>query len=194
LPVSERDALIWYDGAMRDRREAVERIERDALSFLAQAGADFERDDTAWLRLLDDLTIPIGLDAEDYGTFARGYFITVTADHVVINLDPRLPRTLDATFAALVAKRWCFAPRLSEGSIEMQVRGLDRAIAVQIEEDICRQARAVSDGMQRSIAKLVAIAAPDLPPRVSSALDDAIRRVEAVRSAKIERLTSSESS
>jgi hypothetical protein len=53
--VSERDAPIGYDGATRDRHEAVERIERDALSFLGQAVRDFERDDSAWRLLLDDL-------------------------------------------------------------------------------------------------------------------------------------------
>jgi hypothetical protein len=56
--VSERDASIWYDGATRDRREAVERIERDALAFLAEALRAFEADDSPWLHLLDDLQVP----------------------------------------------------------------------------------------------------------------------------------------
>lgn len=189
--VPERDGPIWYDGATRARHDAVERIERDALGFLAQAVRDFERDDSAWRLLLDDLDIPVGLDdPADYGyaTISHAFSINVTADLVVLGLCDLLPRQLAATFSALTKQPWCVAPRLHEGSIEMQVRRLGPAKAVRIEKELSLRARAVHDRMQRGIAKLISLVAPSPLPRVTDALDDARRTVEAISAAKIERL------
>jgi hypothetical protein len=189
--VSERDASIWYDGATRERREAVERIERDALAFLAEALRAFEADDSAWLHLLDDLQVPSDLDEVDDATFARGYSVRVGTDRLVLRLSERLPRQLEATHAALTRQPWCVDSQLHKGAIDLQVRALDRGVALRIEARLLSQARAVADGMKRSVAKLVAIAAPDPLPRVTAALDDATRRVDAIEAAKLDRLRAS---
>lgn len=189
--MTERDAPIWYDGATRGRQEAIDRIERDALAFLARAVSDFEANDSAWLLLLEGLDVPRDLDEPEEGTFSRAYSIRVSDDRVIVYLSDRLPRQLQATFTALAKQPWCFAPQLRKGAIEMQVRKLDPTHQARIESYISLEARAVCDAMRRGIAALVSIAAPSPLPRVASALDGALQKVEAVSTAKIERRRSS---
>ena len=186
--MTEHDGPIWYDGAKRARVEALERIERDALAFLEKSVGDFERDDAAWLLLLDGLDIPVDLDEPMERTISYSYWISVTADEIAVSLSTFLPRKLEATFAALGKQPWCFAPRLQKGYIEMQVRGLDPANVARIEKRLSGQARAVRHLLRRGVATLLSIAAPSPLPRVTDALDDAVRRVEAIAYAKVGRL------
>ena len=191
--MTDPEPPIWYDGAMREHREALGRIERDALAFLERAAADFERDDAPWLLLLDDLAVPFGLDDPadyDYATIPHAYSIEVTADLVLVRLSDRLPRQLEATFAALGKKPWCLAPRLQKGSIEMRVQGLDPAVVVRLEKRFVSQARAARALLDRGVATLVSLAAPSTLPRVTEALEDAARKVAAIAAAKVERVRS----
>ena len=114
----------------------------------------------------------------------------MTADLVIVRLSDRLPRQLDATFAALGKKPWCLAPRLQKGSIEMRVRGLAPAVVARLEKRFVSQARAARALLERGVATLISLAAPSTLPRVTAALEDAARRVEAIAVAKVERVRS----
>jgi hypothetical protein len=162
--VVEAASSIFYDGAMRERAVAIERIERDGTAYLARAVADFERDDGAWLLLIEELNVPTDLDDPDLGTFAR------------------------ATFDALSSRAWCSSPSLARGSVEWRVCGLDPATAERIEKSIALRARRTEDAMKRAIAQLASVVAPAELPRSSAALQLAAERVVALATAKMERV------
>ena len=182
------DDALWYDGEVRARPEALGRIARDARSFLERAVRELERDDAAWLLLLDELHIPPGLDDPGEATISGAYAIEVTEDRVVVGLSALLPRQLEATLAALRKAPWCVAPRLHGGVIEMQVQSLDPAILARMEKKIAAHVRAIRAHLERGSAAFVAMAAPSPLAEATAGLADALLRVEAIRVAKVERL------
>src|SRR6185295_19398029 len=107
--VGEPDDRIFYDGALRDPHKVLERIERDLYAYLRQAVSEFERDDSAWLALLEGL-VPLAV-------LARGLSIEISAEG--FTLRPSFEDGLDAAFAALSKQPWCLSPRFVERTIEM---------------------------------------------------------------------------
>jgi len=186
--MADPDALLWYDGAMRSPGDAAERIERDGLAFLEKAAADFESDDSAWLLLIEGLRVPDDLDDLDEGTFYRHPLVTWRTDHLAVHLSERLPRRLAATFDALSAQPWCVSPQLGRGTIEMQVRGLTEDVRGGLVKRIRAREQDVCEQMRRGVSKLSALIAPSGVPGLVERLPKALAQVEAITSAKQERV------
>ncbi len=166
------------------------RLEKDGLAFVAARVEGFDRDDSAWLLLLQDLDLSGPRDEPDDGTFARGYSVEVGPDEVVIALSPRLPRQLEATWAAL-AQPWCVAPHLRVGSVALRVHGLAPAEQTRLATALTVRAEAARAGLERDGAALRETAAPDGLPCLEAALAAALKRVDAIASQKRARLAAS---
>ncbi|MEZ4223071.1 MAG: hypothetical protein R3B13_19160 [Polyangiaceae bacterium] len=189
--MSEQGEAVWYDGALRERSDAVARMERDAIAFLRRAIAEFEADDSAWLLLIEALAIPDALDdpAEyGYATISHDFHVEVGDGRVALRLAPQLRRRLEATFAALTKQSWSVDARLHPGAIDTQVRGLAPQDVLRLEKRVTAQRAAVAANLARGVAQLASLASPSPLPTASAALDEGLRQVAEIAAAKVKRI------
>jgi hypothetical protein len=179
---------IFYDGSPREAHDAIAHVERDAEIFLSNRLADFEKDDSAWQLLIDDLHVPTDLDEWTGATVAFGHSVQLVADELVVHLAHVFPLRLEAIFVAARTQPWCAGARLEKGKIIVQLARRDPALDDRIVGAIRASAQAVRASMHKGIAGLLAVIDPHGSSRITAGLDAGLRDLDVIEAAKIARV------
>jgi hypothetical protein len=191
--MSDLPDTIFYDGSARPRAEVAARVEADIAAFLARCVGDLEGDDDGWQALLEGVAraLPLGLDAEDLGTFDRGVRVRAPRSGVLlVSMAPRLSQTLAALYEAVRARPWCAAARLDAeaGEITVELGPLAPADEDSVARSIDRRAEAMRASMRRGVDALERIVAREPVPTATKRLDDALAAVDRALAVKLARL------
>ena len=179
-------STIWYDGAARNRDEVIERVERDAIAFVATRVADFAADHTAWMLLVHELGVRIEFDRPNhYPTASMSPRIAGVGDELVVELSSELfSKSLESLHAAMLRAPWCLEAKLGPNRILLSV-ALDPVRCEHIELAIRTRSSELTAAIHRGIDAFLAVIRPDESPRVQAAVDDALHELKQIEAKKL---------